>query len=121
MSHPLDEVFGFDIDQEGFEEIVIPDDPQLDHVIQFSLNEYKGIKTIIEMIEPRNRLKYFELMEKFLANAKDAMYKKEMIKVAQDRLKITKGTKGKAGGDGKEKVENLTSRNDMYRKLERVK
>ena len=115
---PLDSVFGFDVDSDDFDSIEIPDDPQLDHIIQFSLKEYKGIKEIIDLIEPKNRIKYFEMMERFLANAKDAMYKKDMIKVAQEKLKKM----GQPRGNSHEpKEEAGVDRNSLYEKRKQLK
>lgn len=115
---PLDSVFGFDVDSEDFDSIEIPDDPQLDHIIQFSLKEYKGIKEIIDLIEPKNRIKYFEMMERFLANAKDAMYKKDMIKVAQEKLKKMGQPKGNSHAP---KEEAGVDRNSLYEKRKQLK
>jgi hypothetical protein len=115
---PLDSVFGFDVDSEDFDSIEIPDDPQLDHIIQFSLKEYKGIKEIIDLIEPKNRIKYFEMMERFLANAKDAMYKKDMIKVAQEKLKKMGQPKGSSQPP---KEEAGVDRNSLYEKRKQLK
>jgi hypothetical protein len=115
---PLDGVFGFDVDSEDFDSIEIPDDPQLDHIIQFSLKEYKGIKEIIDLIEPKNRIKYFEMMERFLANAKDAMYKKDMIKVAQEKLKKMGQPKGSSQPP---KEDAGVDRNSLYEKRKQLK
>lgn len=116
---PLDEIFGGD--GEFLDEVVIeiPDDPELDHIIEFSLKEYKGIRDILDLIEPKSRIRYYEMMERFLANAKDAMYKKEMVKIHNEKLKVSKG-KGKPVADNKTEEENSVSRSDLY-KLKRVK
>ena len=117
---PLDTIFGGE--GEFLDEVVIeiPEDPELDHIIQFSLKEYKGIRDIIDLIEPKSRIRYYEMCERFLANAKDAIYKKEMIKLNNEKLKASKG-KGKPSTEEKHPEEEPTvSRADLY-KLKRVK
>lgn len=117
---PLDEIFGGEGEFLDEIKVEIPEDPQLDHIIQFSLMEYKGLRDIIDLIEPKSRIKYYEMMERFLSNAKDAMNKKEMIKIHNERLKASKG-KGKPSTEEKKPEEESTvSRADLY-KLKRVK
>jgi hypothetical protein len=92
MKDPLEDFFDMNGDEGGSFTVEIPEDPQLDDIISFSLKEYKGLRDIIELIEPKNRIKYYEMMERFLANAKDAMHKKETLRMAREKVKATKKT-----------------------------
>lgn len=111
MSHPLDEEFGFT----GFDDDVVVDisSPDLDLIINLALSAYKQHYEMMGMIEPKSRLKFLEICERFLAQAKDAMYKKEQIK-----LQIDKQKKAKVVGNATVLVEDqavgLISRDAMY-------
>jgi hypothetical protein len=87
FKHALDEQF--DIDNgysEDFASVVIPDNPDLDTIINLSLSAYKEQMEIINLVEPKNRIKYLEIAERFLNQAKDAMAKKEQIKISQQKM-----------------------------------
>lgn len=86
--HPLEKEFDM-VDESIFNEfddsVEIPDDPTLDTIIEFALKAYKDQMDVISLIEPKSRIKYMEIAEKFLGQAKDAMHKKEMIKIQKQR------------------------------------
>lgn len=92
--HPLDK--NFDIASDHFlcdedSSVEIPDDPTLDTIIGFALDAYKEQMDDLVHIEPKNKLKYLEIAEKFLSQAKDAIYKKEYLDI--QRKKSTKSNK----------------------------
>lgn len=88
MTHPLDDTFDIsaaDLLDDDLDEVVIPDDPNLDTIIKLSLQAYKSQMNDILHIEPKNRARYLEVAEKFLNQAKDAMAKKEQIKLSREK------------------------------------
>lgn len=88
MTHPLDDTFDIstaDLLDDDMENVIIPDDPTLDTIIQLSLQAYKSQMGDILHIEPKNRARYLEVAEKFLNQAKDAMAKKEQIRLAREK------------------------------------
>lgn len=94
MAHPLDEEFGFE-EAERLETIEIPasaEERDLDLVIKFALDTYKMQMDDIDLIEPKNRLKYLELARDFLAQAKDAMAKRDKLKLDREKM-MRNGTK----------------------------
>lgn len=94
MAHPLDEEFGFE-EAERLESIEIPESAEerdLDLVIKFALDTYKMQMDDIDLIEPKNRLKYLELARDFLAQAKDAMAKRDKLKLDREKM-MRSGTK----------------------------
>lgn len=96
MTHPLDETFNIS-NENGLDDdldlVEIPDDPNLDTIIKLSLEAYKSQMNDILHIEPKNRARYLEVAEKFLNQAKDAMSKKEQIKLAREKQQPRGGAK----------------------------
>lgn len=88
MQHPLDKEFNIESEyvDEDFSPINIPDDPTLDTIIELSLSAYKEQMEVIGLVEPKNRVKYLEVAERFLNQAKDAMAKKENLTLQRDKL-----------------------------------
>lgn len=88
MQHPLDKEFNIESEyvDEDFSPINIPDDPTLDTIIELSLSAYKEQMEVIGLVEPKNRVKYLEVAERFLNQAKDAMAKKENLTIQRDKL-----------------------------------
>ncbi|WGH49654.1 hypothetical protein [Alishewanella phage vB_AspM_Slickus01] len=90
MRDPLSDAFEIDddsfVDDMTYEEIDIPEIKELEFTISRALTDYKEIKEVIQLIEPKNRLKYFEMARDFLDLAKDAMYKRDMLKIKREEL-----------------------------------
>lgn len=85
--NPLDLTFGIDpkMADDDYTVVDIPDDPTLDTIIELGLKAYKEQMEDIMHIEPKNRAKYLEVAEKFLSTVKDAMHKKEMIRLQREK------------------------------------
>ena len=89
MTHPLDDRFGISDEMlmdDDYNGLIIPDDPNLDTIIDFALKAYKQQMDDIVHIEPKNRARYLEVSEKFLDQDKDAIDKKERIALQKKRL-----------------------------------
>jgi len=88
VPHPLEKEFDM-VDETVIDEfndtIEIPDDPTLDTIIELALKAYKEQLDVISLVDPKSRIKCMEIAEKFLGQAKDAMHKKEMIKIQKQR------------------------------------
>jgi len=90
MVHPLAEEFGL-YDTVGDDaQVHIPENPDLDTIISLALGAYKQQMEIIGLVEPKNRIKYIEVCEKLLGQAKDAIYKKESLKLQVKKLQAAK-------------------------------
>lgn len=86
--HPLDKAFDVPDDRlidDSNTDIEIPEDPTLDTIISLSLKAYKEQMEDIIMIEPKNRARYLEVAERFLDQAKDAMAKKEQLRLQREK------------------------------------
>lgn len=130
MPHPLD--YHLDPDAEGmlddFKDIVIPDDKEerdLDLIIELALDKYREIGEILEFIEPKNKIKYLEMQRDFLAQAKDARFKRDRLILEREKLEKMKGsTKSKSqedNGDSTEASEPTVSRKELQERMRRVK
>lgn len=111
MNHPLDEVFGFS-EMSDSPQINI-ENPDLDLIINLALSAYKENYEIIGLIEPKNRLKFLEVCERFLGQAKDALYKKGQLQIQASKIQKPKVV---ASGEVllEEKNESLISRDSLY-------
>lgn len=92
--HPLDDTFNVaKEDVLNYEDkIELPEIKDLNTIIDMALTAYKEQMEIVELVEPKNKIKYLEIAERFLGQAKDAMYKKEYL-IIQER-KLRGGKKG---------------------------
>ena len=115
--HPLDDAFDVDTSNMLSDDsiIEIPDDPNLDTIITFALRAYKEQMEDIVLIEPKNRIRYLEIAERFLEEAKDAMYKKEQIRIAREKLLNSK--KVDPSDVQKTNTNNNISKKDLLKKL----
>jgi hypothetical protein len=96
MKHPLDEQFDIvDGYMEDLGTVEIPDNPDLDTIINLSLSAYKEQMEVISLVEPKNRTKYLEIAERFLNQAKDAMAKKEQLKINYQKMALVQKDKTK--------------------------
>lgn len=114
---PLAKTFGMVPDgslNEEYASLEIPDTDEardLNLVIELALNAYKSIMDDIALIEPKNRLKYLEVAERYLGQAKDARYKLESLALQAKRLSGKKGSDGKSE---KEEPKSGMSRKDLF-------
>jgi len=86
MAHPLVEEFDLYDVAEIDNTVEIPENPDLDTVITLALTAYKQNMEILGFVEPKNRIKYIEVCERMLGQAKDAMYKKESLKLQEKKM-----------------------------------
>lgn len=117
MQHPLDKEFNIESEysDEDFSPIEIPNDPSLDTIIELSLSAYKEQMEVIGLVEPKNRVKYLEVAERFLNQAKDAMAKKENLTLQRDKLyKVNAKPKGILEGVVVDVDEKKFDRNTLY-------
>lgn len=83
--------------------VEIPDDIEmrnLDLVIDLALKSYSIQAEDMAFIPPKDRMKAYEIAERYLNQAKDAMAKKEKLRL--DREKLEKGTKAVSKPSGEE-------------------
>lgn len=117
MQHPLDKEFNIESEygDEDFNPIEIPNDPTLDTIIELSLSAYKEQMEVIGLVEPKNRVKYLEVAERFLNQAKDAMAKKENLTLQKDKLYMANAKpKGILEGEVVDCDEKKFDRNSLY-------
>lgn len=93
--HPLDDTFN--VGKEDVlnydEKIDIPEIRNLDTIIELALTAYKEQMEIVDLVEPKNKIKYMEVAERYLGQAKDAMYKKEYLLQNQQKIDSTNARK----------------------------
>jgi len=123
--HPLDQTFDIDpgmhLKQEDDDSgIEIPDDPTLDTIIDMSLKAYKEQMDDMSFVDPKNRARFYEIAERFLNQAKDAIHKKEQIKTQREKLKGAKKPNGKTSSGDEGNGEEV-SRKELYEHIKRVK
>lgn len=96
-NHPLNSAFDIDdgpeVDMmfEDMEQVEIPEIVDLDFVIERALADYAEIKNSMHLVEGKHRLEYMMLARDFLAQAKDAMNKKELLKLKAKGVKVANG------------------------------
>lgn len=87
---PLSDAFDIEddsfVDEQNYVEIEIPEIKDLEFTIQRALADYKEVKEVIQLVEPKNRLKYFEMARDFLDLAKDAMFKRDTLILKREEL-----------------------------------
>ena len=119
--HPLDKAFDVPDDRlidDSNTDIEIPEDPTLDTIISLSLKAYKEQMEDIIMIEPKNRARYLEVAERFLDQAKDAMAKKEQLRLQREKQTQAKQPAASPAGAVQQNVGTPVTRQEL---LERVK
>lgn len=128
--HPLDD--RFDLAESNLLEedagVKIPEDKEqrdLDLIIDLALKAYADLSEIVEFVEPVARVKYFAQMEGFLAQAKDARFKKEKLQLERERDK-NKRPSGSAqrpqeGSEGEQGNDQGVSRKELAERLRAVK
>lgn len=131
--HPLDDKF--DITEETLLDeasgIEIPEDKEernLDLIIDLALKAYAELGQIVEFVEPSHRIKYYQQMEGFLAQAKDARYKKDRLRLDRDKVEskgkpTSKSSQNAAGKEGEEEQSTGegVSRKELQERLRAVK
>ena len=94
--HPLNDEFNIDpenLDDEFVNETEIPEEAQLNDIIKMSLGVYKDVMDNLQYIEVKHRPRHLDVAEKYLNQAKDAMYKKEQLLLNREKFEHSK--KGK--------------------------
>ena len=88
--HPLDETFDMETSEEVSDifgmDIDIPDDPTMNTIVKFALQEYKNLAEQSKIVEPSDRLPILELAKDYLDLAKDTMHKESDISIKAQQL-----------------------------------
>ena len=63
----------------------IPEIKSLDTIIDLALDAYKTQMETLALVDPSKRVFYLETANKYLKEAKDAIYKKEYIMLQRDK------------------------------------
>jgi len=120
----LDDTFNMDREKliDGdIGDIEIPDDPEmrnLDLIIDFALKAYQEQMEVISFLEPKNRLKAYEVAERYLNQAKDARVKKEKLAIDLERTRRTSSkSPQEATGEEKEDTEGGVSRKELAERM----
>lgn len=111
MSHPLDKEFGMSDFDDEILEFDIPDEKEqrdLDLIIDFALRAYKQQMDDLTLIEPKSRIKYLEIAERFLGQAKDARYKRDYLILKRDEMNKKKQLDASKKGAGAAESEGGT-------------
>lgn len=124
--HPLDDVFKIDhgssYDEDDKEslfsaDVNVPKNPELaslDDIIRLALSAYEQQMKDVSFIEPKHRTKYYEVCERFLNQAKDAMVKREQLKqkASQTKEKNKENPKDESNG---------VKTNELFEKAKQLK
>lgn len=103
-------------------ELEIPDDPNMNTVVKFALQEYKNLVEQAKIVEPSDRLPILELARQYLDLAKDTMHKESDLSIKAQTLehKIETERNKKlpkdVGGEEEEEKQG-TSKNDVWTRL----
>lgn len=120
--HPLEKAFDMADEylDESMSEFEIPTHPTLDTIIGFALTAYKDQMDVMMLVEPKNRIKYMEIAEKFLGQAKDAMTKKENLQIQRDKI-IPPKRSAQGAIEGEFEEEQTVSRTELLERLAQEK
>ena len=118
---PLAREFGMvprDSIDEALATLEIPDTQEardLHLIIDFALKAYKDIMDNMALVQPKNRVKNYEVAERFLAQAKDARYKLEYLALQAKKVsgQKPKSDKSKAS-EGEGQKPSGKSRSELY-------
>ena len=117
MKHPLEQAFdidsGIDSDLPDLSSVIVPEDTSLDTTIFMALKAYQENAEIIKLIEPKNRIRYLEVGEKYLSLAKDAIHKRELLKLKEQEIDTL------AGKDEPVTPVGSVNRNQLYDRLKK--
>jgi len=114
--HPLEEAFDLPEDDEFKDEIFrldIPENPSLDDIAKLALEAYASHMADVSHMEPKFRARNLEVAQLFLNLAKDALSKKEDVRIRDEKLVFDKD---KASGGGNEKP-SAGTRKDILTEL----
>lgn len=121
--HPLAKEFDMpsdDVTEIFGEKVTIPEDPTIQTVVHFALNQYKTMIEEASLLEEDQKLPYYEMAKEYLKIAKDAMvgdgdlnikatkvkHQKEkddeMISMKKNNKVLPKGDGSEDRSDGKE-------------------
>lgn len=121
--HPLDKAFDVPDDRlidDSNTDIEIPEDPTLDTIISLSLKAYKEQMEDIVMIEPKNRARYLEVAERFLDQAKDAMAKKEQLRLQREKQTQVKKQAASPAGAVQQNAGTTVTRQELFERIKSV-
>jgi len=126
--HPLDIAFGMEeagvVTGDFLATPAIPtEERNLDKIIELSLAAYEEQMTDIAHMEAKHRAAYLAVAEKFLQTAKDAMYKKEQIKLQREKMLLSSKNQQKKSpeqaasdtGNDEQDDEPVLSREELLR------
>lgn len=102
----------------------IPEDPEdqnLDLVIQLALRAYGSLMETASFMEPKDRVKLYEVAERYLNQAKDARFKKEKLQADALKAQGKKVSKSEGETEGEEQKKEGVSRKELNEKLKQVK
>lgn len=124
--HPLDDAFNIGEEHQIDEDILTVHIPESEEeqnlalIASLALATYKAQMEDIVHIEPKNRPKFLEVAKEFLAQAKDAIDKKEKLRLGRDKMNA--GIKpGKGGEEGETGKGGSVSRKELSERMRLVK
>lgn len=103
--HPLSAYMDMDPDRLDDDErfknkTEMPEEAELNDIIKMALKVYVEMQNDIQYIAPKNRVRHLQVAERYLNQAKDAMYKKEQLLLEREKFEQSK--KGKDDGSSSE-------------------
>ena len=122
----------FDIEKEkiidGELGVDIPDDPDeqnLELIIKLALKAYGDLMETASFMEPKDRLKLYEMAERYLNQAKDARAKMEKLRLDREKMEKTssKSPQNAPQEENKEEEDHGkgVSRKELTERLRKVK
>lgn len=130
--HPLDKEFEVEtkVFMDDYETVNIPegvDERDLDLIIDLALKQYKMNMDDMALVEPKNRLRLQEINRDLLAQTKDAIHKKERLKIEREKMekarRMPQPSSGAGEGEeeGKGDADAGVNRNDLYGEVTRLR
>ena len=95
-NHPLNDALNMNpeqLDEEFIQETDIPEEAQLVDIIKMSLKVYKEIIDDIQFVEVKHKPRHLDVAEKYLNQAKDAIYKREQLLLNREKFESSKKDK----------------------------
>ena len=90
-NHPLNKAFnvdleGMDVEEESEDIGITQEEIDLAEVIRQCKFIYNNLATDLPYIEPKNKPMHYQMMERMLSEIKDAIWKKENIKLNREKF-----------------------------------
>ncbi len=104
-NHPLNKAFnidmeGLDVEDEPNDDIgITQEEIDLEEVIRQSKFIYNNLASDLPYIEPKHKPMHYQMMERMLSEIKDAIWKKESIKLNREKFEHQKSKHNKKGSD----------------------